>query len=89
MKAPAPLPCPNPAKVTYGTVKAADDAARNMARHKNRQGHIQEPLYWYLCRCRRIHVTRSRLGPFGDENTLLLDWPEDLQRWAIGEAAGV
>lgn len=60
--------------------------AKSQARADNVAGRIAPPLYGYRCACRSWHVTH--LATFaGAENVELVNWPVDLQEWAIARAA--
>lgn len=75
--------CPTPHKHSHRNQREAEQHAKQQARQTIEEGQIAPPIYGYPCPCGKWHVTRDAKGPHGDTNTLLVDWPLDLQEWAI------
>lgn len=76
------VPCPTPDKATYRNPVMVYNAASGLVRFDNRQGLICPALYSYRCACGHLHLTK-RAEWNGRANTLVLDVPEELQRWAF------
>lgn len=73
--------CPRPDKARFRDKRDALLGAKRQARSIIGRGELFAPLYGYVCVCGRWHLTR-RAQWDGQENVLILEVPEQLQRWA-------
>lgn len=85
MKRPAPRPCPTPRKHRHASEREALAHAKSQARADNAAGRISPALFGYRCACRSWHVTHWAEFE-GRANVVLVDWPRELQEWAMGRA---
>lgn len=74
-------PCPTPEKSVYANEKEARLGAKLTLRITIQDGQHADPLYGYLCTCKRWHLTRRAVWD-GEPQILLAAVPDDLQRWA-------
>lgn len=79
--------CPRPDKLAYRSEREALDVARRMARNTNAQGMHFDPLFTYVCRCDKLHITRQATDRDGKPNRPLYAVDDLLQAWAMERPA--
>jgi hypothetical protein len=71
--------CPTPGKIGHRTLRLAEIHAHDFARHHVTYEEVA-PLFAYLCRCGKWHLTKSPEG--AHETVPVLSIPKELQEWA-------